>query len=341
MIIKLPNKEVLNQWKIFYFLGTLIFFIFTLLVLFLQKQDIRDSYLYQHANDLEYQKDYHNAFRIWKKLYEKNHEEVYYLIKMIQNLLLQENYHEILKTIDKYKQQVYDSDTLLILLKYGLFVSRQLKNDKLSQNYIKQINQNLKIDVYWDTYSNKWFYYDTQFSIKKLKKWVDTMYSLLDGEVSLHVVVKDVETPFYYYSATITFNKKLFLENEQYEYIPFSASSRINVSEFYFQNSLQRLGFLLCTLKRVHFDNNLWLNQFKNELLTLSPNEVLSFLKEAKVILPARYQNKSYVFSNDFDKLPVYILQILHNKLKNLKNPEEMEGLSNVLIYLRTKIALK
>jgi len=333
-----PNQFTLNHWKVFYFLGAILFFIFTLFLIFFQNQNIRYSYLIQHADNLEYQKDYSHAYRIWKKIYEKNPSESYYLIKIIQNLLLQEDYSSVIKNVEMYQLNVNNQDTFLLLLKHGLFSARKLNQDSLTHKFIFQINNILKVSVLWDNKTNKWIYTDENFTINKLKKWVDAMYSLLDEELSIYTIIKDTETPFFYYYGTISFNKKQFLENDQYEYLAFTYSSRVNPNDF---SEHLSLGFLFFTLKKSNFLNSTWLNQLKNLIEKTNEGDLLTFLKDARLVIPISYQNQNYVFNMEYDNLPKELLILIEKKLKNLKNLQELEKLKSVFVYLRTKITLK
>lgn len=339
--MKRPKAATINQWKIFYFFGSFLFFIFTLFILLLQKKDIRFVYLNNHANNLEYIKDYPNALRIWKKLYENNNNNSQYLLKIIQNYLLQEDFPSMIKVIDEHNINIHNQDTFLLLLKYGLYSANQLKQENLIQKYIKQINTVLRINVFWDSKTNKWIYIDEKFTINKLKKWVETMYYLLDQELSIYTLIKDTETPFYYYNATLSFNKKTFLENDIYENLPFNQASRINPSELTMNNYLNKLGLIWFTLKKSDFKNTLWLEQLKKEWVKNDVMEILNFLKEAKILVPISYQNQNYTLNYEYENLPDSIQSLILEKLKLIKNPTELEKLSGVLLYLQTKITLK
>ncbi len=339
--MKSPKESTINQWKVFYFFGTFIFFIFNVFLIFFQKTETRFHYLNNHANSLEYNKDYPNALRIWKKLYENNINQSQYLIKIIQNYLLQENYESIIKTIDDNNIHIHNQDTFLLLLKYGLYSAQKLNQDTLVKKYIKQINGVLKIDVFWDTKSNKWIYLDEKFTINKLKKWVETMYSLLGQELSVYTILKDRETDFYYFNATLSFNKKIFLENDVYENLPFNQASRINPSELSVQSYVDKLGLLWFTLKKSNFNNILWFDQLKNEWLKSDPMQILNFLKQSKVLVPISYQNQNYTLNFEYENLPQNVKILILEKLKLIKNPQELEKLSGVLLYLQSKITLK
>ncbi len=339
--MKTPKESTINQWKVFYFLGVFVFFIFTVFLIFFQKKETRFYYLNNHANNLEYNKDYSNALRIWKKLYENNSNNSQYLLKIVQNYLLQENFTSIIKTIDDYNVHIYDQDTFLLLLKHGLYSAQKLNQDTLIQKYIKQINGVLKIDVFWDNKSNKWIYLDEKFTINKLKKWVETMYSMLDQELSVYTILKDSETDFYYFNATLSFNKKIFLENEVYENLPFNQASRINPSELSVQSYVNKLGLLWFTLKKSNFNNMLWFEQLKKEWLKRESKEILNFLKESKVLVPISYQNQNYTLNFEYENLPQNVKILIIEKLKFIKNPQELEKLSGVLLYLQSKITLK
>ncbi|GIV44944.1 MAG: hypothetical protein KatS3mg035_2067 [Bacteroidia bacterium] len=339
--MKSPKNSTINQWIIFYFFGAFIFFIFNLFLIFLQKKEVRFVYLNNHANNLEYSKDYPNALRIWKKLYENNPSQSLYLLRIIQNYLLQENFTSIIATIDKYNININDQDTFLLLLKHGLYSAYQLKQDSLIQKYIQQINGILKIEVFWDTKLNKWIYIDEKFTINKLKKWVESMYSLLEQEISIYTILKDHETSFYYFNATLSFNKKLFLESEVYENLPFNPTSRISPSELTSRIHVNKLGLLWFTLKKSNFSNALWFEELKTEWKKLSPLEILEFLKEAKVIVPISYQNQNYTLNFEYENMPQNIKRLMLEKLKLIKNHQELEKLSGVLLYLQSKITLK
>lgn len=339
--MKSSKESVINQWITLYFLGALIFFVFTLFLVFFQKKETRFVYLNNHANNLEYNKDYPSALRIWKKLYENNPSQSLYLLRIIQNYLLQENFTSIIKTIDKYSININDQDTFLLLLKHGLYSALQLKQDSLVQKYVQQINGVLKIEVFWDAQLNKWIYIDEKFTIDKLKKWVESMYSLLEQEVSIYTILKDTETPFYYFNATLSFNKKLFLESDVYEDLPFNQKSRINPSELTRPNYIHKLGMLWFTLKKCNYCSPLWLDQLKAEWLKLPPSEILEFLKEAKVIVPISYQNQNYTLNFGYENIHQDVRTLMSEKLRLIKNRQELEKLSGVLLYLQSKNTLK
>ncbi len=335
--MKAPSQSQLNQWKAFYFLGALLFFVFTLFFIFLQNQNVRHVYLNTHANELEYQKEYSNALRIWKKLYERNPEQPAYLIKIIQNYFLQENYEAILKTIQEQNIANLNQDTLLIFLKYGLLSAQKLNQKNLTQEYIEKINNVLNIKVYWNEKSSKWVYIDDSFTIGKLKKWVDAMYTLIEQEISIYIILKDLETSFYYLSGIVSFNKRLFIENEIYESSPFTKLSRINPSDFNLFLNSNKAGFLWFTLKKIQFENRIWLNHLKSELNIMQASNIFQFLKEAKVIVPISYNNQNYNINEDYMNLPKEICLILIDKLKTIKNKQELEKLSNIFYFCSKK----
>lgn len=335
------QNNTIHQWIVFYFLGAFLFFIFTLFFIFFQKNETRLVYLTQHASDLEYNKDYTNAIKIWKKLYDNNPQASQFLIKILQNYLLQENYHAILKIIDENSIKVYDEDTFLIVLKHGLIASKNLNHDKLTQKYIKQINNILRVNVFWDRKTNKWIYIDEKFTYNKLKQWVDAMYSHLDEQLSIYTIFKDTETPFFYFNGIISFNKLQFLEKEIYEFLPFNPTTRIHPNEMLQFYTLDTLGFLWFTLKKSQFKNNKWLEEFKKIWLVKDVDFCLNFLKEAKFLVPISYQNQNYFPNPEYENIPLELSALIYEKLKSIKNKPELEKLSGVFIYLQSKITLK
>jgi hypothetical protein len=68
---------------------------------------------------------------------------------------------------------------------------------------------------------------------------------------------------------------------------------------------------------------------------------LLTFLKDARLVMPISYQNQNYVFNMEYDNLPKELLILIEKKLKNLKNLQELEKLKSVFVYLRAKITLK
>lgn len=332
------RKQQLQRWTLTMLIITSITFILISFRLFTQNVEIRELYLNQHGNSLEFNGEYAYAIKVWRKLGKQYPHDMNYPLKIVHNLYLQKNYTSTVQEIDQLCQAFPNStDSLLHLFKIKMFIANELQNDSLKVRTLSQINDKLGVNIVRDFKSdnNQWVWASENFSEEFLKKWIDLMSPWLkDQPVSFIILKKDSETQSHYFYQQWFFNAKNFLENNAYEVQNFDKMTVLSPDDILKLTKLPETPFIWTSLKHVAFQNTAYYNKLELKLMGMSSKELLSFLEEMKCVVPLNYNSHLLTLNNDY-QLSIPLKRLLRMKLKELK-PEELEKVRLVLQQLST-----